>query len=158
MSVSVPNFGVVHDAPWLETCFHEAGHAVVAKVLGVPVLYAEVGGEINGHVVVDEPPLEEMTPTQVRDSQVISAAGGAASSLALVMYAHQGEREADRWARHPHCEGDRALEAEAARFPGAISAASAYTTAERILTERWGDVEGLAYRLAEQGRVNGGAV
>lgn len=134
------------------TCYHEAGHAVAAHLLGAQILCAEAGergGLTTWSHHADGSPMR----------QLVVAVAGEAAEIYHAFGPHptreQLESAPDRCSAMDMKHASEAARALAAEWPGDTAWCEAYRRAGRLLRQSWSAVEAVALALAERGRLDG---
>ena len=156
-----------------KTAYHEAGHALVALLLGIKPLYATIAGRANygGYVCYSEEDKRLFTREECRNRMCIALAGRAADVLSygdggISTGASSDLRSATEMAMDMVCRYgmDSSLvymEAEKGREPKEIQERAAallneqYARAERLLTENGAKLKELAEALLEKENLTG---
>ena len=156
-----------------KTAYHEAGHALVALLLGIKPLYATIAGRANygGYVCYSEEDKRLFTREECRNRMCIALAGRAADVLSygdggISTGASSDLRSATEMAMDMVCRYgmDSSLvymEAEKGREPKEIQERAAallneqYARAERLLTENGAKLKVLAEALLEKENLTG---
>src|SRR5262249_1152265 len=123
--------------------FHEAGHAVIAHVLGAPVHHVTLQAAIT--------PLQRATARCRWKRALIALAGPAAEDR---FQRHAPAEHAALW--RSIWDGDAR---NAARYLGVDGdVVAAHRKAARLVREHWSAIERVADALAERGRLSGAEV
>jgi hypothetical protein len=117
--------------------YHEAGHAVVAHVLGCPLLYVTIGAEVDGEPVCDQ----ETPPGRTKRQQDRALAAVYLSGY-MAQHRHQ-EYSGDYHAEEPDNSDLADARAIAERWTQTTAGAASYlATAERRAAQIVGTPEG----------------
>lgn len=144
----MPKWGSEQEFTHTASCHHEAGHAVVAKRLGVRVLSATMDRN-GGDVLVDADDGQEF------ESLVIAYAGMEAEVLFLRKNGYS-RRQALRTVRHG-CRYDLQRAAELAD-EHALDEREAQKLARSMTRRNWGRIKRVGAQLARRGRVSARAI
>jgi hypothetical protein len=163
-AVNIP--GLIPVQQRLVTAVHEAGHAVVADALGVPVLSARVAdlGErsengVYGTVALNPTALAYGSRLVLLARLTIRAAGAQAAALWLEQYPRVAPEVLVAFRAEPHLYGayDDCLSAAhacAERPEYGLTAQAGVIPAAQILLARWPVVMRVAYWLARRGHLD----
>jgi len=151
---------------WLRTAAHEAGHAVIAAVQGIPVDHARVWYVGSGQSTyvrgVMHPGRERrgagLVGSQRADAELVMALAGPAAEVAWLRHAERMRAGAAEHTTEHMWDGDIHNARKALRAGATLTLSQGRAQARMLVRAHWRGIERTAAQLARRGYIAGPSV